>query len=1498
MQQRTGTKSPAKTPPKRSRSGALRVGADPFHVQQPLAGTPKGPLTPETAPFKRGTKPFAVRTAKAQNEEIRSVRTAGRLANVVGAQHGLTPTHSFGSPGVARDKFTPALTARTEIAKADQARLRQGGLLSPAQRQRERQAVNIIATAPTFHDTHALPASLSAIGGNLKGRTPSGAPPPLPTPHAVGARSAQPRNPFAPKPGQHVNPLDLASRAAGTALEAAASVPGTFTTPLSIRGGGGGVVGSSAQPDVLKVKPTHLSTALEDTSSRLNAVSTKAADALQSGGLPTPSGSIPVGWINIDPQAGAAVKPGTKDVPIAALGAAYLTPEAKAVQDAKAIKRGWFPQELEGLNGLETLKRANSDPPGILTRILRNAAGDIVRTGGVPAAFIGLGTEAATGHAGRAADQLLGMAADQTIGLLKHPVESAISHPYYTIPAVGLAGRTAGAVGLLNRAERGMRTIDTGLTHDALTGAAAKELKATGAEIPQTPTVIQRGQYSRNLWDHIGQLASDKTAKSRVGRATLLRGSLDRDIRNATSAEGAQHAVLQHVYAKLHRKIGRQRSEVLLRLADAGGRADVVLAHYERRAAIDGEHSAAAGQARFIREHVLNHELTPDDQAFLEAHLHLSEHTSGTHVELGRFGEPARVFRQHEALIESLASGGDAQAQRILNLRDIAHGKRPTAESELRTGKIKEAEGVLAKVVAQHEAALKRIEQAPPPRPPGKGAGAASAIAKAYEAHLAKRPADRVDRVVPLSRVRAESGMNPAEFAAHLERAEKAGEIKLYGSTSSKGPGAIIVNGRRVGAMSIEKTARGAGADAQKAWRALNKAYASRVKRAKAQAAALAVRRLDAEKRIGTLKAAEENKALDPKVHEAVQQEYANAVNQFAADHLKQPGAFTPHYVERLKVADSGAVAQRRTLRTKVRFSNRLSKQPMSTGETFRAGDYLIDSQSPMRNSLAAMRMRQTRTIYNTVVQKYGIHHDAKATVPEGMVSVNENTLTSLASALKALEDNPVSHQDYYAQEASIRNKVKAGLEAGSTSERGTTQDKGYFVPKAIYDRMLDYVTPESRNRYDRFLRQYQRALISIYPSTVLGNTLGSIPLAVAGGAIHPHAFADAYRAMKNPELGPLAMRGRGAAAGLASDPRNRAGQYMNFMRRQSVKGEDYSRLAAFFSKASPYIRKRADELNMDVEAYLKKFVKGEIDEQKLSQFLDHAEQFLGDTVKPNGAFGRKAAHVILFHNWVGHMMKVMLYTIPVKHPGRATLINILGQYGDQYRQTHGVWPQWMTDFVPLKHFSSMLPGAYGNQNYTLAGDVTQLTPQGTAGGVLDQLSADRPILDSIANVIAPPWSAAMKTALTQYQAANASPTDLNVPDWRWNAVSNALGMIPGERKFFPTTGQRADSVPIVHEEPRLYMAPHGTGRIQSPFLQPGAMPLGGRIGDPWWARGLGTAARVGGVPLWTVPNEGKITKNERVKAKEANRNTGRSGKSADRRKRRLRHQYEHALRG
>lgn len=571
-------------------------------------------------------------------------------------------------------------------------------------------------------------------------------------------------------------------------------------------------------------------------------------------------------------------------------------------------------------------------------------------------------------------------------------------------------------------------------------------------------------------------------------------------------------------------------------------------------------------------------------------------------------------------------------------------------------------------------------------------------------------------------------------------------------------------------------------------------------------------------------------------------------VDDFAKQHIKTGGS-EPVYVEYSQPKPVIAPPFKPGPGGPTGFKTPRGRQKVETGASFESGKYLIDPAAPLTESVRAQRAHLANVLHEDVSKAIGRRVTAGDEIPHGNVFVSETNLRGLKRTVNDLEDNPVSQQafdEFASQKQGIFDRLTGA--AVPSTERVPRGEKGYIIPIGSWKRILDHTRPPSRSSWDKTMKQYQRLLVSYRPSTIVNNTIGSIPLAMTGGAVTPAPWIKAFQAMRDPSLAPAILRGHGVAGSMAPSVRSKVGVGMDFMRAQSARGEDFSRLATYFAKAGPTIKKRAKTLEMSADDYQRALARGDLDPKQLDSFLDHAEAFVGDVAKPDGKLGRFASHSILFHRWVGHMAKLMLYTLPVKHPRRLNVLLTLSNYGDTYRQEHGVWPDWYREYLPLFQSVKRVGASGKPQTFTKTFSTQGVNPFSTLNNFANPVSLNdtsgqsstEAIKNLLLGISAPPISVGFKTVFNRpYDSTDAG---------RFFA-GQAIRQIPGLTVIRPQGGMSPDSIPFISEKRKTYSSGHKG--IPLPWdLRPAARAEGGILG------GL---LRYGLGGVYDVPAQGPI---------------------------------------
>lgn len=332
-------------------------------IGAPSKGNPFGVYAKPAAP----AKPVSVverKTSKIPNlTQHVALARAGRIA---GAHGGLLPPAELHTVAEAQHAIHQTIAERRIAAAAAIAKTiaNQPGHTTPLPPSRP-----IQIGAPLGGPSAALPHA-AAVGGGLP---PSG--------RLQAQATAQAANRGSSVWDDIKGVLDTASRMGGTAIEGAASVPGTFATVPSVTYGGSGL-GTPDRPPVMGVKPTGLGNAIVDVNDRMSQYLAKAQKAGHAA-IKVPHN--PVSFLGLNAQVQAALtKAGYKkgdtlyaDDLAKIYGNGYFgATTRKALGDA-ATANGWPATQIPGLADPDLSYRAVTKFHPSLLGFLQNATGDV-----------------------------------------------------------------------------------------------------------------------------------------------------------------------------------------------------------------------------------------------------------------------------------------------------------------------------------------------------------------------------------------------------------------------------------------------------------------------------------------------------------------------------------------------------------------------------------------------------------------------------------------------------------------------------------------------------------------------------------------------------------------------------------------------------------------------------------------------------------------------------------------------------------------------------------------------------------------------------------------------------------------------------------------------------------------------------------------------------------------------------------------------------------------
>lgn len=1352
-----------------------------------MAGRPPAPQPGKTK---------AKGKAPATRPQPKQVGSIFGLADVKHPFQGVTATEPTqprarrAGPLVPGTSMTPNLTEQVSLARARRQRLAQGGLLSALQSAKENAAATVVPSQPRF--ATPPPATTTAPPRRVARETAAAG---APTTSLAGRFGAVPTpkttggSPLGDILGRLNEPL--IGKGAASAIGRDVLAPAAKVGQYAVGTGAASVLAA------LGVGSTDILTksALKRSSYVLP---DEPLARIARAGLSAPDISIPKASLNFEGTAYAGGPPNAR-IPFKDLMGQTgwsLKPDykAKLIKIARDVQ-GWNPSDLEGLSATDQIYRAYNKPPGLFSRIAKGVASDVVLGGSMTVGAAGLLSEAAQGRGAQALNDYRHALASVTPGLAAHPVgDVLLTHPLFAATALHGGLKSLGAVGHLRPGVPGERSFN---------------LRSTGEP-------VNLGPRSKNLVTAAGQELGDLSARlplvgGPISRVKIEHKIIDQAVQDAKDRTNPEHIAVQVPQRNAALALPKERRQQLIAHAGWGGTPGLEdgAAHFERLAAQTGD-ARAANWATFLHKTLADTTtLSPKDQAFLDAYHATQTHTSNVFKGLGLHGDVAQRYRQYELPIEHAASGGDALAKATIDARNAfedARNSGPDGPSPALRAKITE----VTRDVRRHT---------------GKAV-------PTHEEWLAKGK-DLAKRRPTLRQGASEAAKGKYETDLRLWRNEKARHARMGG---------------RISAHTTEARQQG--------------------------------------KRLEGLNAKQAAALPRDELIRLAHDRYQALTDQFIERHLAQPGATPAAYTNYVKPKSEFPHPSR--LSGKQRFTPKMAREYRSSGNTARSGNFQLDWRASLQANAEAQRVRSHVGVYNEIINHPMVHHtvgDGEQGVPRGYTFTPLENLRSVEKTAPAWDEQLIALHDNTRERGlrqSFANAVQSNTKGqGEIIPRGV---EGYLVPKGMHDRIVAWATPRKMTRYDRANAAYQRALIGIYPSTWLGNAPGSLPLALSSGALPgsgAYSLALRSRPSNEPGIAPSTLSGLGVGGRTAAAGGNWLDRMLGKGREFSMHGEDFTSRAAYFGQAKryvegslPLVRKMfpaiekvlperykgiAQKLNKDYETVYRALAKGEFEKNAplppeikaaRDRMIRHAQSFAGAAHKPQGELGRHIGQVILFHSWLGHILKLTLITLPLKHPRRAMLLNALSVYGNQYRQEHGAYPSWMAQFLPVLKASQSIGGGRSAPGVFSLG-LGQLTPMSSAGTLAQagtQLDTGSP-LALAAGVTSPLLQPFLKALIAAHDNSKLRPGEPGRVDPLSVIVEGAKQIIPGYRKFQPASG--SDLAGNRRHYFEYVPNPSGKGykRYEIPYaMRPGGRPLTGPLGD---------LSRVFGLPIEWNPTGG-----------------------------------------
>lgn len=387
----------------------------------------------------------------------------------------------------------------------------------------------------------------------------------------------------------------------------------------------------------------------------------------------------------------------------------------------------------------------------------------------------------------------------------------------------------------------------------------------------------------------------------------------------------------------------------------------------------------------------------------------------------------------------------------------------------------------------------------------------------------------------------------------------------------------------------------------------------------------------------------------------------------------------------------------------------------------------------------------------------------------------------------------------------------------------------------------------------------YRRWMLLSLPRTFVNNLVGNTALAALFGSGPVRFFRAMNILMRHPERAPSLIRNKGPITNAIQSNRAKVFGYQAFWRNANTFAEDMGNLMVYLRHAQRAFRKENATTWRLIGRYGDDFVKfledaAEGKNPNVTEWLDRSTDAFGKMFA-HSKYDRSFATLFLFHRWVGHMLKLTLYTMPVKYPGRNLFLNQTAKLADEYRKEHGVFPDWAASFIPL--WEEIVPTSQGDQAVRWALSTLGVNPFTTATQTFDFGSVGNekaPLQALLASNINPLLRLAFDLGtgkrldtLDDFRDYKGDPTgalNLNV------ALAEAIAALPIANTIFPRAGLSDDSVQIPYlfeQHPRYTSAGAADPTMRSPTPYQGGF---------WWGVMI-RALNASGVPLRPLDAKG-----------------------------------------
>lgn len=423
--------------------------------------------------------------------------------------------------------------------------------------------------------------------------------------------------------------------------------------------------------------------------------------------------------------------------------------------------------------------------------------------------------------------------------------------------------------------------------------------------------------------------------------------------------------------------------------------------------------------------------------------------------------------------------------------------------------------------------------------------------------------------------------------------------------------------------------------------------------------------------------------------------------------------------------------------------------------------------------------------------------------------------------------------------------------------------EPGVLIRQSALDALEEVVIKHDAGDFGLLLQitnEYRKALLFLLPRTFVNNMIGNVGLALLSGAGMTDIIRAAHLLRNHPEVIPSLIRNRGLIASQFG-PDHISGGWMDFWRRANTFAEDLGQAATYVSQLRGYgkekglklygrdgLLKGMDDISSDWHRVALDLAHGR--DPNVIGLMKKSKQFFGDVAKQTRV-NKALATAVLFHRWLGHIIRLVTITLPVHYPGRFLILQRISQIGDDYRKQHGVLPDWAQGVVKLT--MDELPTPKGVQEVVTGLSTTGMNPAQSLSQVADLGSDSNPIFPGqaiISGALSPTLSVPLGYATGRDLGTMRTFKDRYGNDIRPFSLPNAGHLLwqnaPVLNTLLSTANTSGDSTPW--DQAPSAASPAAYRRQQAaPWLIHASSPKN------WWA----TALRGVGVPVTRLDSYG-----------------------------------------